>query len=802
MIQNHIKIAWRNILKSKMLSGIHVFGLTLAIATATLLYLTAMFELSFDEFHEHQDEIGEIYLQSRPNGNERNDDSFPEPAMALLKAEMPGIAYASRFRNSSIVIRHGDKQIEANNKYVDADFLSIFSFPILRGDEHALQDLDNIVLDENTARSLFNSSDVVGQPVEVYAQGQWKAKNISAVVSPTPSNSSIQFHSLLSFERKPDYLDYKGDWSHDDHQIFVRFDATAVNDGSFSKAAQSFVDLYYKDKQAMLKRDGALADAAGKYLSMHVLPLDSYHLNNLGIAHAGSPLFPWILLLIAGLILFIACSNFINLSLANSFSRHKEIGTRKTLGGSSAQLIAQLWTESLLLCVIALIAGLAVSRLVLHEYNAYMNYDLQMQQLFSPLNLLIFIAAFLLLTLLAGGYPAWRIARMTILQTLKGKTGLKSNALRNSLTVVQFSIAIVLIIATIVVSNQLHYLSHRPLGFNKAEVISIPIGEGIDPRQALDRMRHELEAQPWVVAVSASDINIGRGRDGDLASSIFGFEHEGKQVHTHFMCINYDYLKTLDIQLLSGRDFDRSFPSDTTAILINQQMAEQLGGAEHILGKTIDLDERPQVIGIIKDFNFRSLQEQVVPLTLSINPHIFPVKYIFVRVQTDDLAGSMQAVEKIWKQVNPKANIAASYLDENTQNFYKSEQRFSRLVITAAGITIVISCLGLFALALLMINRRVKEIGIRKVLGSSVSAMVVLLSKDFVKLVGLAFLIATPIAYWLMSHWLDDFAYHISIDWWMLALAGVLALFIALLTVSTQAIRAAKANPVESLRDE
>lgn len=802
MIKNNIKIAWRNVRKSKVLSGIHIFGLSIAIATATLLYLTAMFELSFDNFHADKYRIGLLYFKTQPESGLRYSSTVSTPFAPSLKSELPDIERISRYYNSGIVLRQGDKLFEADNKYVDADFLSIFSFPMQQGDEHALAGLDNIVLDELMANNLFGHTDVVGKQVDVYLNGTWESKTISAVMEKLPANSSLTFNTLLRFEQKPNYTAQIDDWEHEDHAVFVKLASPKIDNDAFTNTARAFMQLYYKNSSDMLKRDGAVADKNGDYISLHLLPLDSYHLNELGLGNGGSPLFPWILLLIAGLILFIACSNFINLSLANSLTRNREIGTRKTLGGSTRQLVGQLWTESLLLCIIALVIGLGLAWITLNEYNAHMNYKLNMLQLFSPRSLFVFLFVFIVITLIAGGYPAWHIARINIIQTLKGTANIRSGLLRNGLTILQFSIAIVLIVATIVVSSQLNFLNNRPLGFNKSEVISIPIGNGIDAERALSQMRIELTAQPWVGGVSASDVNIGRGRDGNMTTSRFGFDYEGRQVYTNFMRVDYDYLNTLNIKLVAGRDFDRAFSTDTAAVLINKKMAEQLGGVDDVIGKSLEIDGNPRVIGVIDDFNFQDLRNRVNPLTLSVNPNIFSIEYIFVRVNTDNLAETIQQVEHIWKKVNPKASVSPSYLDENTQNLYRNEQRFSHIVISAALIAIAISCLGLFALALLTINQRVKEIGIRKVLGSSVSSIVLLLSKDFVKLVLLAFVLAAPLSWWMMKRWLQNFAYHIDLQWWMWVLAGLATVITALLTVSFKAVQAARANPVDSLRDE
>lgn len=802
MFKNNIKIAWRNLRKNKVLGGIQILGLAVAIATATLLYLTAMYEFSFNNFHENKDQIGLIYFQSQPANGTEYASSAAAPLAPLLKSELSDIELSSRYGNGNVVLRNGDKQLQSNTKFVDADFLSIFSFPIVYGNEQGLKDLNHIVIDENMAQNLFGSTEVVGNPVEVFVQGDWQQQIIGAVVEKVPVNSDLEFQSLLRFEQHPDYAEYKNDWSHVNHTIFVKLASSKINNADFSKSAQSFVNLHYENDIDILKRDGATADKSGNYISMHVLPLSKYHLNNMNLGAGGSTTFPWILLLISALVLFIACSNFINLSLANSLTRNKEIGTRKTLGGSTSRLIGQLWTESLLICVIALVLGLVLATAGLKQYNSFMNYNLKITQLFTPVNLLLFLAIFFLLTLFAGGYPAWRIAKQNLIQTLKGTATLKSGLLRNGLTVVQFSIAIVLIVATIVVSSQLHFLNNRSLGYNKSEVISIPIGAGINPERALSQMRDELASQPWVKSVSASDINLGMGRDGSITNSVFGFEYEGRQVYTNFMRVDYDYLETLGIKLIAGRDFDRSFPTDKEAVIINKQMAEQAGGIEKVLNRPMNMDGNPQVIGVIDDFHFQDLRKEIKPLTLSINPQIFPIDYLFVRVQTDNLSKSIHDVESIWKKVNPQAKASPSYLDENTERLYKSEKRMSHIVISAAIITILISCMGLFALALLAINKRVKEIGIRKVLGSSVSGIVMLLSKDFLKLILISFVIAAPVSWMVMNGWLENFAYHINLKWWMIVLAGIATLLTALFTVSIKAMQAAKANPVESLRDE
>lgn len=804
-MQNHLKTAWRNIRRKSAFSAIHVFGMGVAIAVATLLFLTAMFELSFDNFHSDRDKISMLYFKLNPVAGDRFGETMPTPFAPTLKTEIEGFEQITRYYQGGALFRNGDKQFQSDTKFVDPAFFDVFDFTIEKGSKaSALKGLDDIALTDRLATSLFGNSDVVGKSVEVYLNGIWTTKMISAVMDDIPKNSSLQFTSLIRFEHKQIYKEYLDHWNHNDHTVFAKLSPENLQPSVFREKTKPFLEKHFKTHIEELKRDGASVDAQGDYLSLHALSMSDYHLNSDGLGDGGSPTFPWILLSIAGLLIFIACSNFINLSLALGLNRKREIGTRKTLGSTNAQLILQFWSESLLITSFALIFGLVLAALILPMYNANMGYSIKLYELLTPINLFLFLITFLLITGVAGGYPAWNNARSNVIEALKGvKSGRNKNTVRNSLTVVQFAIASLLIIGTIVISNQLHYLANKPLGYNKAEVVSIPIGEGIDGQQALERMRVALSSAPFVTHVTGTDINMGRGRDGSISNSKLGFDYEGRGVSTHYLRVDYDYLDAMDIELLAGRDFSRSFGTDTSAVIINEQMATALGGIDEALGKKIDIDGEPTIIGVVKDFNFKDLRQDVAALTMSINPSTSSaVRYIFVRVKTDNLAKALADVEKVWKDINPKAVSEASYLDENTENMYQRDRRFAHIIVGGAIVAIVISCMGLFAMALLTINLRIKEIGIRKVLGSSISNIVLLLSKDFIKLVVLALLIASPIAWWIMQRWLSDFAYRVSISWWIFLLAGAISITIALVTVSGQAIRAGRRNPVKSLRDD
>jgi len=807
MLKNYLKIALRNMWKRKIFTSIHIIGLGVAFTAAIILYLTAMFELSYNGFHKHKNRLGLLYNESNPATGKEQSNTMPVPLAPTLKAEIAGMEKLSRYGDANLTIRHGDKQFSPSSKFVDPDFLEMFTIHFLSGNaKQALATIDNIVLTDKVARNLFGTEHALGKTVEVNINGRWEGKVVSAIVDDAPKNSSLKYESLIRFEQHPFYKDNIDRWNNANHQVFILW-RTAIDAADFHKQGQAFMARHYANTIEGLKASGAKPDKNGEYLSLQVLPITKHHFSTLG--DGVNPFYPWILLLLSGLILFIACSNFVNLSLAGSFNRSKEIGMRKTLGGQQWQLMMQLWGESALVSLGALFLGLFIAWLLVPQYNANMGYSLTISALFTFKNFLFFGLIFITITAVAGGYPAWVMAKFNTLQTLKGNLKIGSGAaLRPILTTLQFAIAVLLICGTLVISKQLQYIQTRPLGYNKTEVISIPIGQDIEPETALQRMRTALAGLPEVISVSGTDINMGRGDDGSSSTSELGFDYEGKNVKTHWQRVDYDYLKTLDISLVDGRDFSRDYATDSTALVINEEMAKQLGG--DVIGKVLPLGGGQRlseiggmkIIGIAKNYHFKNLYQAVAPLTLYMNPQESPVEYIFVKVRPGNLSASLTAIEKTWRSIHPKATASASFLDENTQNDYKKEQRFAHIISSGATLAIIISCMGLFAISLLMINQRIKEIGVRKVLGAKIAGLIMLLSKDFIKMVATGFAIAAPIAWWATNKWLDDFAYRIHVDIWILLLGGLIVLVIALATVITQTTRAALANPVDSLRDE
>lgn len=804
MFSNYIKIAWRNLWKHKVFATIVVFGMAIAFAAALLLSATAYHELSYDQFHLNKKHLYQFYFQEQHANRVEQSSSMPVPLAPSLKADYPEIKHITRYGSSPYnTIRYNNKEVNFNIRSVDPDFLQMFTFPVIAGNAKApLGNLNDLVITDRAAKIIFKEEEPVGKTIELKKGNTWESFTISGIVKDFPDNSSFTFDILQRFEHFEGYRELTDVWDADNHEVFVQL-GDDVQQAAFEKQTYSFIHKHYAEKLTSLKRDGALPDKTGEILRLRTIPMTEIHFNEISNSGEGvNAFYPYLLLIISGFILFIACVNFVNLSLARSFTRSKEIGIRKVMGAMRWQLISQFWGEALIVSLLALAVGVLLAWGIMPYYKQVFYRSMSMEMLSSPVMLLYILAGFVLVTLIAGGYPAWIISAFKTVESVKGKLPVgRSHKVRNTLMVVQFVLSSLLIICTMIVWQQLNYLRTKPLGYNNHQVISLPIGPAMEPEQALHLMRDRLSKEPRIVSVTGTDMNMGRGRDGSSSTSMMGFDYKDKGIKTHWLRVDYDYLKTMDIKLLKGRDFSRSFGTDTGGVVINEAMARQLGEKDPLTA-VLDLDGgKLQVIGVVKDFQFKSLHRELAPLTMMIRPN-WGMSYIFIRVQPDNLPASMEVIKTAWKEVNPKATFNASFLDENTDRTYNGETKLSKIFISGAVLAILISCMGLFAIALLAILQRTKEIGIRKVLGASVPQIVNLVSRDFMILVVVAIVIASPIAWYAMHNWLQSFYYRVDIAWWIFALAGIVALVIAFITLSLQSVKAALKNPVNSLRSE
>ncbi|HEY0273984.1 MAG TPA: ABC transporter permease [Chitinophaga sp.] len=802
MFKTYLKVTWRNIWKSKLMTGVNLLGLTVAFAAALLLGMTVYFELSYDGFHANRNTIFQVYRSVNYKEKVRNISNMPIPLLPALTAEAPHVKAASRMNSQNGVLRYGDKQLEEGVSYVDADFLRMFSFPVIAGSATPLRNLSDMVLTEKMAKALFGTVQPVGKTVQVNTDGAWKSFQVTAVVKDVPDNSSLQFSCLQRYENYPGYDHNKSEWDNYVTNQYIQLDNPAAA-ATFGEQVQPLVNKYFASQIADYKQDGSLPDAHGNVLRLDVVPLREVHFNP--ITGGGGKAFVYLLMIITFFILFIAATNFVNIALARAFSRGREIGIRKVMGAVQRQLVWQFWSEALLQCLFALALGAGLAYLLLRGYNALFRSDLSFQLLRDPLLLACTVAAFILVTVVAGGYPAWRMARLNTLLVLKGKMSLgKGNRLRNSLIVGQFTIAAALICCTLIAEQQVYFLRNKPLGFNKSEVISIPLGANVQPVQTIRLLRDKLSGESSVESIGATDINMGRGNDGSMAFASVSFTMDNHLVSASWRNVDYGYCRTLGLKFVAGRDFSPNFPTDSNALVINEAMARVLGGVSAAVGKLLPVEEHHapmQVIGVVRDFNFESLQKEIGPLSLTIkNPET--LSYVFVKVAPGNLPAAMAVVQKAWEQILPNKPFLGSFLDVNTERQYRRESRFTSIFISSAILAIVIACMGLFAIAIMAMLQRTREIGIRKVLGASVRSIVALLSGDFLKLVALAIVMAVPISWWAMSRWLADYAYRIRLEAWTFVAAGALAVGIAFLTISFNAVRAALANPVKSLRNE
>ncbi|WP_428654429.1 ABC transporter permease [Runella sp.] len=804
MIRNYLKIAFRNLWKNKTYLFINLIGLSVAFGISTLLFLTAYDLLTFDQFHEEKGAVYRVYHKVNEPQGEQYGNSMPLPMRNALKAEFPEVKLAVRVMDGGAQLLKNDKLINQGIVFTDPEYLQVFGYKLLKGDpKTALKDLSNIVLREDVAKNIFGEQDPMGKTLTINHGDKKQSFMVTGILEKGPENTSIDNDMLVRIENVNEYDQNKDRWDADQHSLYIKLDEKTTV-AAFEKRLKSFSAKYYKGNIEQLKKEGAKVDDRGEIISTRIMGLADSHFDTKvgGRSQAINKVYPYTLLIVGIVILLIAAINFINLSIAKSFTRAKEVGMRKALGAFKSQIVGQFWGEAFLICVAAFGAGILLAYLLIPQYNAIFRTTLSLAMLKAPLLVGIIFLCFAVITLIAGGYPAWAVTKFNTVEVLKGKVKVSgsSGGIRNMLIIFQFTMSVLLIACTMIVWTQIKYLRSKPLGFNTTQVYSIPIGNEVAGKRLLKHFRNRLANQPRILSMTGSDVNLGRGQDGSFSKSVLGFEQNGKSIKTNMRTADYEYVKTLDLKMLDGRDFSEAYATDTvSAVVINETMAKQLGVKDPI-GVTLNTDNKHKVIGVVKDFHFESLHRQIEAVTFFMNG--FSINYIFVKIAPDHTDETIALLKKTYNEIAPKSEFLGSFLDENTNKQYQKEERLSQIFFSAATLAIILSCLGLFAIAIMVISQRTKEIGVRKVLGASVVSIMALLSFDFLKMVGVAILIASPAAWWLMDQWLADFAYRTPIQWWVFAITAFLAIAIAFLTVSFQAIRAALTNPTTSLRSE
>ncbi len=806
MYKNYFKTMFRNMRKNKLHTGINIIGMAVAFTCSILIFLTVYFMFSFDNFHQNKDRLFKVYDYFRGPEGEVFGTGMPYPLQPAVLAEKIGVEKATLIREAGNGILYKNKELELGVKLVDNDFLSMFSFPVVKGNKRTpLGNLGDVVLSENAASVIFKNEDPVGKPIKVKISNGWKDLVVSAVVKDFPPNSSFKFDVLARTELFSSYPEIKNAWDNQHSELYVLL-ANNTTKKSMEARLRQLLKKYQPTNEAVMKKDGFRPDENGDYASLRLYPLTQLHFNpKLSNGSGVNKAAIYIVLLIGIMILLIACFNFVNLNIGLSFNRSKEMGIRKCLGAGRRQVWLQVFGESFFMCLLAMLFGLAGSGFLIKLLNQLYSSPLRVSMLFNPVFLIMLAGSLIAVAFIAGGYPSAIVSRLRTTEILKGKFSLnKSGLLRNGLVVAQFVIACVLICSTIIIYQQFQHLRNAPLGYQTTSLVSIPIRDGSKSREIINQLRMRLRDQPSIVSISGTAANLGVGKDGGTSRSMIGFDYKGGTVRTTLLAADYGILNTIGIKPLEGRDFSTSFVTDSAnAVIITESLAKQLA-AKDVLGISFYPDSaRPalRVIGIIPDFHLYSMHQKADALMITLNTQE-TLGYALVKVTTNNPLATMELIKNTYAKVEPGVVFKGSFVDENIERWYSTEKEMGRMFSVAAVIAIILSCMGLFGIALISTGQRVKEIGVRKVLGASVAGIAAMVTKDFIRPVILAMLIAIPIAWWAMSQWLQDFIYRIQINWWVFLVAAAAAIIIAILTVSFQAIKAAVANPVKSLRSE
>jgi len=807
MFKNYFKIALRNIAKNRTHSVINIFGLSLAFLCSVLLFLNGWFELSFDNFYPDKERIFKVYHHSMTAEKIDENSSMPYPAASAIKKEIPLIEASTRFMHNNRGVEYNGKKLELQVNLVDTDFLNVFGFPIASGNKKdPLNDIGSLMLTEYAAKRIFGKEDPIGKKITIKVSEQPKELIVSAVLKNFPENSSLNFDVLARTELSADYTTESNNWNRWNHDVYVKL-AHAPDKRTVEKNMTYLFNKNTGIDTLELKKEGYIRGEYGAFNTLKLLPINEIHFNNdVGSGNATvSKTYIYTSLLISFFILAIACFNFINLNIARSFTRTKEVGVRKSLGASRKQIFFQVWGESLMISVISVITGIVAAILLFPYFNQLFAAKLSLSFFYQPSTILMLLFSVIIISLCAGGYPAMIISKLSVSGVLKGNVTLKKpGVFRNSLIILQFTIACLLMCCTLIAYKQFSYMREMPLGFNKEAVISMPV-QSSNGREVLNKFRSRLASQTSIVSMTGASINFGLGKDGSTSKWTKGFEHKGQNISTNWMTVDYDFLKTTGIKAIKGRDFSKNYGADAKGgVIVTESMAKQLATKDPIGYSFLEEDTaapRYTIIGVIPDFHLYSAHEKTEPVTIEMSDD-FPIQYILIKTKSNDPSQVMNLVENTFKEIQPGKEFKASFLEENVDRWYQKEKRLSMLLGVSSVIAICLSCLGLFALALLMIQQRIKEIGVRKVLGASVTSINNLLTKDFLKLVVVAIVIAAPLAWWLMSKWLQDFPYHTTITWTVFVFVGLSAVLISIATISFHTIKAALANPVKSLRTE
>ncbi len=807
MLKNHLKIAFRNIQKQKFYASINILGLSIGIAASLLIIVYILDEFSYDQFHTKADNIYRVTLKAKLSGQDIEGATSCAPLAATAVDEFPEITEASRLKIwTNVIVTHKEKTFtEKSFLLADSSFFSVFSFDLLQGNKATvLQGPDKIVLTASAAKKYFGyegpgDESPIGKLMQI--GNETHTCEVSGIVSDPPSNSHFDFDMIMSMES----WDYSKNtqWTSNSFYTYIVLDPRA----NWKQVENKLGDLVEKYVGPEIEQYLGFSlqhfrDQGGLY-GYHLQPLTDIHLKSKiddELGTNGDITYLYIFSIIAFFIIVIACINFMNLSTARSSNRAKEVGVRKAVGAHRSGLINQFLTESIVFSFISTLLALALIFLLLPSFNSIAGKSIAFSLVLQPKIVLGLLAIIAIIGVLAGSYPSLYLTSFKPAEVLKGKirAGFKSSGIRNMLVIFQFTISIGLIVSTLIVYKQINMMQSRNLGFDKENVLIIDNGSKLGSN--MESFKNQLKSYEQIVSVSSSSL-LPPQIDNNSVFRPLGKNQQDQLLF--FYHADYDHLETLGFELKAGRFFSKDFPSDSTAILLNETAMKVIGWDNHESKQLLSFfdegdDNRVNVVGVVKDFNFESLKSRIRPLAILPGTG----NLISVRIGPGDLQESIDLIEETWKKLAVDSPFEYAFLDENLNSLYRSEQRLSKIFVIFTSLAVIIACLGLFGLATFTAEQKSKEIGIRKVLGASSLNLVILMSKDFTKLIVISILLAIPLAYWFTSSWLDSFAYKVEIGYISFIVAGLLSITIAWITVSYQSFKAAATNPVNSLKAE
>ncbi len=808
MIRNYLKIAWRNLLKNKTFSFINIFGLAIGLCCFLLISLYVIDELSYDLHFKNADRIYRVNSDIRFGGTDIKMSQSADPMGAVLKKDYPQVEQFTR-----LYTNYGGNFVKKGNEFItedriahaDSTFFDMFSIPVLEGNPKTALDAPNTAaISEAMAKKYFGTNQAVGKTLEI-GVSEKTIYNVTAVYANIPSNTHFNFDFILSM----DNVNYDwGNFLSHNFSTYIRL-REGTDYQVFNKKFDKLIDRYILPQAKQFMEIKTMDDfkKAGNELNYSLFPMTDIHLKSdrsFEINVGGDIQYVYIFGAVALFLLLIACINFMNLSTARSANRAKEVGIRKVLGTEKSTLMGQFIAESALTSYIAMALALSLIAFLIPSFNELAAKSFSFSTLFTFQFLPILLLLPLLVGVLAGYYPAFFLASYKPIEVLKSKlnSGFAKSNLRSILVTFQFVVSLTLIIATVIVYRQLNFIQTKNVGFSKDQVLVLDGTASL--KENKEAFKNEVKQMVGVkMAAQSQYLPVKNSSRSDNTFSKDAVMTDKNGFNMQDWNIDYDYIPTLGMEIAKGRNFSREFGSDSSAIIINETVAKMLEYDDPI-GKQIYTQDGNNskaftIVGVVKNFHYESMRENIGALCFRLGSGR---NGMFFKINTSNTAQLITQIEAKWKQIAPEMPFNYRFLDDSFDEMYRAEQRIGKVALIFAFLTILIACLGLFGLVTYMTEQRIKEIGIRKVLGASIPSIVGMLSKDFLKLVLISICIASPLSYFAMKNWLQDFAFSIDIEWWIFVVAGLGAIAIAFLTVGYQSVKAALMNPVESLKTE